>query len=194
MRTGRWLRSSRELGKDYAMSDYASICTQCGTPYTAGEEIIKLNKDIANALEQAKEALPDYPWDTQDDNKASQVAWALTSALSGVAAANYDLHKQLERIEAVNHSVSVCEDHTTEIVTFDGCLVCENNKLKAAIWDLIAGAPAYDIPIVAEMIKEYGCESNTCGNPMDGYEFDCGHEYEWECEQCPCFRRDDDPR
>ena len=73
-------------------------------------------------------------------------------------------------------------------------LLSENKKLKAAIWDLIAGAPAYDIPLVAEMIKELGCEESTWGNPMDGYEVDCAHGYEWECEQCPCFGREDDDR
>lgn len=30
-----------------------------------------------------------------------------------------------------------------------------------------------------------GCGGYQCGNPIDGYDFDCEHDYEWDCDNCP---------
>ena len=37
---------------------------------------------------------------------------------------------EIERLRATIESVSVCRDHTWEITAFDGCLVCENKRLR----------------------------------------------------------------
>jgi len=43
------------------------------------------------------------------------------------------LKEENEYINGINHSVSVCPDHTREITTFGGCLVCEVERLKAEV-------------------------------------------------------------
>jgi hypothetical protein len=57
--------------------------------------VAELESDIANAVKYAKLYEPDYPWET---STASEVSWALGSSLQGVAAANKDLHRVLQRL------------------------------------------------------------------------------------------------
>ena len=53
-----------------------------------------LTSDIQNAVKYAKECETDYPW--TESPTASEVCWALTSAITGVNAANKDLHAVLQ--------------------------------------------------------------------------------------------------
>lgn len=51
--------------------------------------------DINHAVKEAKRRVPDYPWTL---NTASEAVWALGESLSGVKAANKDLHKMLAEL------------------------------------------------------------------------------------------------
>lgn len=44
-----------------------------------------------------------------------------------------ELEKDNNDLIEVNHSVSVCRNHTSEITNFDGCLVCRIEELEGAI-------------------------------------------------------------
>ena len=41
-------------------------------------------------------------------------------------------------------------------------------------------------------IISIGCGGHRIGNPTDGYDFDCEHEYEWDCDNCPIVVREQD--
>jgi hypothetical protein len=34
-------------------------------------------------------------------------------------------------------------------------------------------------------VANKGCETVKMGNPIDGYDLDCAHGYDWECDNCP---------
>lgn len=54
---------------------------------------------------------------------------------------NAALRQQLDRAEAWNHAVPVCREHTSELVTIDGCVVCTNAALLAENEKLKANTP-----------------------------------------------------
>jgi len=80
------------------------------------EEFIKtLEEDLSHAERQAKEAQPDYPWEDRETSRASQIAYALCTAIQGVEAANSDLHKKIgelqkQRDELLEAAVDVVEN------------------------------------------------------------------------------------
>lgn len=65
------------------------------------------------------------------------------TALLGKADRAEELEAELVRVRAQldlatthNESVSVCKDHTSEVTTFDGCLVCEFRSAEATLDEL----------------------------------------------------------
>ena len=49
---------------------------------------------------------------------------------------NLALETEIKQLREVNESISVCKDHTWEIQAFDGCLVCEVERLRARVDEL----------------------------------------------------------
>lgn len=65
-------------------------------------------------------------------------------------------------------------------------LEAEVKRMEDVILAACAGERLERMDIVKELVKREGCQIQTVGNPMDGYERDCKHGYEWLCEDCPC--------
>jgi len=85
----------QELGREKERADkYGAIASeQIDRIAVVEKERDDARSDIANALRNAKEYVPDYPWDSQTDNKASQISWALGEAYKGVRLACDDLRE-----------------------------------------------------------------------------------------------------
>jgi len=80
------------------------------------KEIIEaLEEDLSHAERQAKDAQPDYPWEDRKTSRASQIAYALCTAIQGIEAANSDCHKKIgelqkQKDELLEASVMVVEN------------------------------------------------------------------------------------
>jgi len=44
-----------------------------------------------------------------------------------------DMLAEIEQLISINHSVSVCKDHTSEITKYDDCLICRIAELEFEI-------------------------------------------------------------
>jgi hypothetical protein len=61
--------------------------------------IAELEEDVAHALKEAKDVVPDYPWG-DGDVTLPQIIWALTSTIEGIMLANSDLHQRITELES----------------------------------------------------------------------------------------------
>lgn len=70
----------------------------------------------------------------------------------------------------------------------------EIGRMRSAIFRLIgddlSAFNAYKEKAVYDLVLNRGCGVTKIGNPMEGYDFTCAHEYEWDCNNCPIVTND----
>ena len=81
------------------------------------------------------------------------------------------------------------------IVLSKPCPVCENTHrhnrgCPIAIYDVRIDQQAEEIRTLRKAVKDRGCGGrHTHG--IDGDDFDCEHDYPWDCDRCPCNDKED---
>jgi hypothetical protein len=55
----------------------------------------------------------------------------------------------------------------------------------AFVSDELSPVKSYENPVIQKLVIERGCGCDKIGNPMEGYDYTCNHEYVWDCEYCP---------
>lgn len=111
-----------------------------GKSYIAYDEYLKLKEDIDHAVKEAKNRVPDYPF---DQNTASEAVWALGESLLGVEQANRELHtihaKSWPEIYEAYFPQGTCRitfyapDTQEPSIAHD--LYAINNELGGVIWN-----------------------------------------------------------
>jgi hypothetical protein len=81
------------------------------------------------------------------------------------------------------------------IVLCKPCPVCENTHkhnrgCPIAVYDVKIDQQAEVIRTIRQAVKDRGCGGrHTHG--IDGDDFDCDHDYPWDCDRCPCNDKED---
>lgn len=71
---------------------------------------------------------------------------------------NKQLRKERDEVIEANNSVAVCSDHTREIVFFDGCVICEINRLRDIVRDLDRACPPGRVTLFRHKEPETGMD------------------------------------